>query len=259
MILNDYHIHTNFCDGKNSSEEMVWAGIEKGLKKMGFTCHSYIWFDDTYCIKKDKIEDYKNEIHSLAEKYREKIEIICGVEQDYYSEESTDGYDLVIGSVHFVKKNDKYYEVDASREDFINSVNTAYDGDFYGFCEDYFETVGNVYKKTKAHIIGHFDLVTKFNEGDCLFDTSHPRYVSAWKKAVDKLLKTPAIFEINTGAISRGYRTEAYPSNEILEYIRQGGGKVILTSDSHNTKSLCQSFDVYEKKALEMGFKLSEI
>ena len=259
MILSDYHIHTTYCDGKNSPEEMVQAGIEKGLKNMGFTCHSYIHFDGTYCIKKDKIEDYKNEIHTIAEKYHDKINIICGVEQDYYSEESTDGYDLVIGSVHFVKKNGVYYEVDASREDFVNSVNTAYNGDFYGFCEDYFETVGNVYEKTKAHIIGHFDLVTKFNEGNCLFDTAHPRYVSAWKKAIDKLLKTPAVFEINTGAISRGYRTEAYPSNEILEYIRQAGGKVILTSDSHNTKSLCQSFERYEKIALELGLELVEI
>ena len=111
---------------------------------MGFSCHSHIPFENDYCIKKEQIGDYKVEIRNLAEKYLDHIKILSGIEQDYYSEEPTDGYDFIIGSVHLVEKNGVYYEVDASVENFVNTVNTAYNGDFYGICEDYYETVGNV-------------------------------------------------------------------------------------------------------------------
>ena len=110
--------------------------------------------------------------------------------------------------------------------------------------------------------------MVKGNAGRCkksvvekadLFDFRSEEYMRYATDAMDALCGKIPFFELNTGAISRGYRTEAYPSNEILEYIRQGGGQVILTSDSHNTKSLCQSFDIYEKKVLEKGIELAEI
>ena len=31
----DFHMHTTFCDGKNSPEDMVLGAIEKGLKRVG--------------------------------------------------------------------------------------------------------------------------------------------------------------------------------------------------------------------------------
>ena len=57
--------------------------------------------------------------------------------------------------------------------------------------------------------------------------------IAAWKKAVDKLLPFDVPFEINTGAISRGYRTSAYPHEDIIAYIKENGGRLILSSDSH--------------------------
>ena len=73
----------------------------------------------------------------------------------------------------------------------------------------------------------------------------HPRYVKAWQDAADVLLKTGKPFEINTGAISRGYRTEAYPSKEIRDYIRAHGGKLILSSDSHQKDTIAYRFKDY--------------
>ena len=32
----DFHVHTTFCDGKNTAEEMVLAAIEAGFSVMGF-------------------------------------------------------------------------------------------------------------------------------------------------------------------------------------------------------------------------------
>ena len=102
---------------------------------------------------------------------------------------------------------------------------------------------------TQCDIIGHFDLITKFIEQEPAFDVNHPRYVKAWQKAADILLNSGKPFEINTGAISRGYRTEPYPSREIREYIRQHGGKMILSSDSHQKDTIAYRFDEYAREA----------
>ena len=247
MILQDFHTHTTYCDGKNSPEEMVIAAIEIGMEKLGLVCHSYTDFDTSYCIKKEKIADFQAEIRNLAEKYKDKIQVLCGVEQDYFSTESTDGFDYIIASVHYVKKDGLYLAVDESEEIFADHVKKHYGGDFIAFCEDYFELVGDALTKTNADIIGHFDLVSKFNEGDKLFDLSNERYLNAAKKAIDKLLECDKIFEINTGSIARGLRAQAYPDKRIMDYVRENGGKFILSSDSHSTESLCAYFKDYEK------------
>ena len=71
------------------------------------------------------------------------------------------------------------------------------------------------------------------------------RYIAAWQKAVDKLLEEDVPFEINTGGMSRGWRNDTYPAKPICDYIAEHGGRFILSSDSHNTETLCSRFDEY--------------
>ena len=61
-------------------------------------------------------------------------------------------------------------------------------------------------------IVGHFDLVTKFNEVSMFFDENDPRYIEAWQKAMLKLLPKVKRFEINYGAVNKGLRSRPYLS-----------------------------------------------
>jgi len=99
----------------------------------------------------------------------------------------------------------------------------------------------------KPDIVGQIDLITKFNRGGVLFDENDERYLAAARRAVDVLIPTGALFEINTGAISRGYRDTPYPAPRILEYIRSKGGKFILSGDTHRAENLCYGFDTWGK------------
>ena len=242
MERKDLHIHTVFSDGENTPEEMVLAAIEARLDTIGFSDHSYTAFDESWCMKKKKISAYRNEIARLRDKYRDKITIMCGIEQDYYSEEPTAGYDYVIGSVHYLKIGDNYVPVDESAEILIDAAEKYFGGDMYALADVYYSTVSDVVQKTGADIIGHFDLITKFNEQTKLLDENDPRYRASWRRTADELLKTGVPFEINTGAMSRGYRTSPYPSAEIQDYILAKGGKLVLSSDSHSACALCQGF-----------------
>lgn len=104
--------------------------------------------------------------------------------------------------------------------------------------EAYFATVGALYEKTRCDIVAHFDLITKFNEDGKLFDTSHPRYQAAVHAALDRLCETPARFEINTGAMSRGYRTAPYPEADIIAEIQRKGQQFVFSSDCHARENL---------------------
>ncbi len=245
MELFDLHVHSVFSDGRDTPRDIVISAIEKGVKRLGFSDHSYTEFDERYCIQRDKQAEYIRTINELKNEFSDKIEILCATEQDFYSTAPTAGYDYVIGSVHYVLIDGEYIPVDETADILKQAADKYFSGDILSLCEAYFENVGKVYEKTKCDIVGHFDLITKFNEQEQLFDENDPRYIRAYRKAVDKIITDCKVFEINTGAISRGYRTTPYPSENIRSYIRQKGGKFILSSDSHQKETLCFEFDKF--------------
>ena len=82
---------------------------------------------------------------------------------------------------------------------------------------EYFEAEAQIYDRTKCDFIGHFDLLTKFNEGYKHFDETKDAYLEPAITAMHKLAALGIPFEINTGAMSRGYRSAPYPSAALLK------------------------------------------
>lgn len=116
MVLRDLHVHTTFSDGKNTPEEVVLEAIARKMEVLGFSDHSYTAFDESWCMKKGDTPLYRACIARLRARYGDKIKILCGIEQDFYSEEPTEGYDYVIGSVHYLRAGEEYIPVDESPE-----------------------------------------------------------------------------------------------------------------------------------------------
>ena len=255
MILSDFHVHTCYCDGKDKPEDIVLEAISKGMKKIGFSGHSYVDFDESISWPAANSERYKLEINKLKQKYKSKIEILLGIELDYFSDVKTDDYDYIIGSVHYIKCGGKIIAIDHTIECFEQAIKYC-GNDVYEVCEKYFDIVSDVVNKTNANIIGHFDLVSKFNDNNKFFDENNERYIKACEKALNALLQTKKPFEINTGAISRGYKKFPYPSKRILGYIASHGGKVILSSDSHKKETLMYGFKECEDLANSLGLEI---
>ena len=274
VAYSTFHNHTTFCDGKSTAEEMVRAAIDAGCASIGFSGHSYTWFDESYCMSLAGAEAYRAEVARLREAYPA-IRILCGVEQDYFSEEPTDDYDFVIGSVHYVRvaadgstaaegvfarrpadvaaelagrgetpvglpgrDGEVFLDVDNTEEAFLAAVGQYFGGDVYAFCAAFFAQEEDVLRKTGCTFVGHFDLVTKFNEGDRLFDTADPRYREPALAAARSLCDQGALFEINTGAMAKGYRETPYPAPFILDALREAGTSVILSADCHDAAKL---------------------
>ena len=249
-IYQDFHMHTCFDDGKNTPEEMILSAIAKGLKTVGVCIHSVVDSSIQDYVDLVKEKNFCLDMAGLKEKYEDKIKVFCGIEWDLCTLDSVGKYDYVIGSSHFIKLDGKYFFIDRSEEEFVRTAREGFNGDFYAFCEKYYSQLEELADTISFDIIGHIDLITKFNEGNKYFDVKHPRYVNAYKKAIDKLVLLNKPFEINAGAISRGYRTEPYPASDLLEYIKEKGGKLILSSDSHAKENVAFQ---YEKWAHLLG------
>lgn len=239
----DLHNHTVWSDGKNTAEEMIRAAIDAEFTVIGISDHSYVAFDEPCSMPKNPAA-YRAVLALLKRKYAEQIEVLCGIEQDYYTAEPPVGYDYAIGSVHYLQVPDGFIPLDDTAEKLQNAIDRCYGGDPYALAEDYFSKVGEIVEKTGVQIVGHFDLITKFNEKTPIFDPDNPRYRAAWQKAADRLLPTGAAFEINLGAITRGYRTTPYPSAEIVAYLRDRGARFVVSGDSHSAAALQKSAEL---------------
>jgi len=256
VIREDFHTHTTFCDGKNTPEEMVLAAISMGLDALGFSGHGYMGTANSYCMSEENARAYRREIRRLQEVYGDRIRLYCGVEQDYCSLADTLEYDYVIGSVHFFRSGDRWADVDRSAACQRKAADELFGGDPYAMAEAYFADVGDLPNRQRIDLVGHFDLLTKFCERDDLFDQNHPRYRAAATAAMDRLLEAGLPFEINTGAISRGYRTSPYPALWAMEYLGQRGARAVLTGDAHSASALRHEFDRWLPVAEACGLNI---
>ncbi len=254
-MIQNLHTHTTFCDGKDAPEEMVRGAIAAGCTSLGFSGHAPMEAPNDWVMDVSAIPRYRAEVERLREAYAGQLEIFLGLELDYWSPPPGDGWDYLIGSVHCVKKDGAELMVDYTAEDFCQNIAKYYSGDCYAFTKDYYRLVGQAAERTGCQIVGHFDLITKFNEGDKLFDTAHPRYRQAALDALDALAAQDVIFEINTGAMSRGYRSAPYPAAWLLSAMRERGCRICITSDSHSAGTILHAFPQAAALAEACGYR----
>ncbi len=246
--LQNLHTHTRYCDGKDTPEEMVKTAIEKGFTSLGFSGHSYMHFSPNYAMSIEGTEAYKREIRSLQEKYRDKIDLFCGLEFELYSKVDLSGYDYLIGSAHYFKIDGKHVGFDRSAEAVQTVIDEHFHGDGMAYARAYYEQLATLPSYGKFDILGHFDLIAKHVETRDFFDPNSPKYLSWAYEAMDALKGKIPFFEVNTGAIARGYRTAPYPAIPLLKGLLERGFLPVISSDCHDKNKL----DCYFQESEEL-------
>ena len=265
VIMADYrkssvHCHSTMCDGKNTLQDMASAACAQGLTTLGFTGHSYTQRDREYCMSPSRTAQYKATIAKLKTEYKGKVDILCGIEWDILSEDKRTGYDYWIGSAHHLygKNTGKYYEIDFRPQDLWDCINDDFDADPLAAVEAYFAEVEKVAAQ-KPDILAHIDLIKKLNANGEFFDEESPRYKAAALKALQAAKDNDCLLEVNTGGVYRGYRKDFYPGPWLLGEWQKMGGKVIITSDAHDTGSLTYGFDEAAAAIKAAGFTSVEV
>lgn len=260
MIWQNLHTHTTFCDGLNTPEDMVQAALALGMDSLGFSGHSPLpWHGESWQWATRDMPAYHAEIRRLQEKYKGRLTIFLGVEQDADSVPMPFPYEYSIHSVHQVWADGIPFSVDNTAEETARIIRDCFGSDPYAYMEAYFRRVADIADRLDdTSLVGHFDLPVKFNESGepgAYIDETHFRYRAAALEALDALAKRDTLFEINTGAMAKGYRMVPYPSAALLKAIRAQGGRICIASDAHHKDALLYGFRTAAELALACGFR----
>ena len=249
------HVHSTFCDGKDTPTEMIERAILRGFDSLGFSMHSRVPYS-AMKISDERIEEYKKEITRLKGEYKDKIKLFLGIEHDYYSSSSPLGFDYNLIAIHYLKTKNGVRGFDVSLEGTKKYIDENFDGDGMAFAKSYYETLAASADDAKFDIIAHIDLVSKNNEKGGFFDTGSKEYLGYAFDAIDALRGKVPFFEVNTGGVARGYKKEElYPQLELLKRLRECGFGATISSDCHNKDFIDFHFDEAAEYLRAAGFK----
>lgn len=255
MIKQNLHTHSLYDDGIDSIADMVQTAKDKGFTILGFSGHAFNPID-TGSMTLEKTKQYQEQIKVFKEKTeQEGLKIYLGIEEDSLTPVDPTQYDYVIGSVHFLEKDGITYPIDYSKEEFERMAREGWNNNFDSLAHDYYQAIEKQANNPNIDIVGHIDLITKYNEDEEYFSFEDPKILKYATQAIEKLAQAGKIFEMNTGAIARGYRKTPYPALPLLKVIHQFNGKVLINTDCHNRKNLDLGIQTCLDLAKEVGFK----
>lgn len=261
MKYNEYksnaHCHTVFCDGADTADEIAKEANERGFVSIGFSCHSPLPYPTDWALKYDRIDEYCEKINTLKKIYKDSTEILCGIELDVESTSlPLDKFSYVLGSMHTLRVDGAPVPVDNSAKEWMDGVNKYFGGDIIKATRAYYDQVYISATRPEIDIVGHFDLVTKFNENNALFDETSKEYLDYAISILDGVCdKRPdVVFEINTGAMARTGRTVPYPLKPLLLRLKERRMRVMVNSDCHDKRYLEIGYDKAFSLLEECGF-----
>lgn len=250
-MLCNLHTHTVFCDGENTPEEIVLSALEKGFTSIGFSGHALTDFEPFGITD---LEGYIKTVNELKNKYKKDIQIYLGIEEDALSPiNDRNAFDYIIGSHHYIRFDGKILPIDLSFAEY-KKILSYFNNDAVSFAERYFSDFCDYILKYSPQIVGHFDLITKFDEQDNGYLLGNTEYNKLAEKYLLSVIKSGCLFEVNTGAISRGYRTSPYPAENLLYLLKKEGAGIIITSDAHSAGNIDFNFKETEKYLKDIGF-----
>ena len=253
MFLSNVHTHTTYVDGRSTAREMVEAALAGGLRSLGFSEH--LEFRTSNCtLTPENAPVYRAEIRALRDEYAGRIRIWLGAERDAFSDVDGSEYEYLIGSAHHLDRGGRRITVDGNGDTLNDDVQAIFGGDGIAYAEAYYDTLADSIVRERPQVIGHLDLVRKWNRRYRFFDTADPAYRRVVRAALDRMIASGALLEVNTGAMARGYLDTPYPDLFALEHWHALGGGVIIGTDCHQAAKITYGMEDARKLCLAAGY-----
>ncbi|AFA48158.1 histidinol-phosphatase HisJ [Acetobacterium woodii] len=266
MLLANYHVHSDYCDGTNKLEEMVIAGVAAGLTSMGLSSHFPLPFSNDWTMKVENVKNYLDEIKRLKKKYTAIIELYCGMEIDYFidrqdisdlAKKIIPQLDYNIMSIHTIGKTfgDDVSYIDESQSGFALGIEKYYHGNIQTFIKDYYEGIKNMVITFEPDILGHIDLIKKYNHDHYFFNENERWYQKIVTDCLDGIAKTKTKIEINTGANLRCPGVGRYPSDWIIPEMIKRHIPITIGGDSHSIAGIAYEYKEAETYLKKCGYQ----
>lgn len=249
--LHTHHFRCGHADG--NIREYIEAGIKAGLDVIGISDHTPYFASPSeqefphIAMGKSEIAAYVNEVLSLKKEYEGVIDVLLGIESDFFPEyailyqETLAAYpfDYIIGSVHNVggvsifNKN-RWKKLKSNQHMDVKT--------------EYYHLISQSARSGMFQILGHIDAMKG----------NYPAFADIHvPESVDECLRTigecGVAIEINTSGktkLSGGW----YPSDAILERALHFGVDVTFGSDAHKPSRVGDELEAVAARLREIGF-----
>ncbi|MGX1899834.1 histidinol-phosphate phosphatase [Thermolongibacillus altinsuensis] len=258
--MRDGHIHTPFCPhgSQDSFEQYIERAIELGYTEISFTEHAPLpegFIDPTpyqdSAMRRSELESYLSILNTLKKNYHSNIQIHIGLEIDFIVgyEEKTKKFldefgpylDDSILSVHFLKKDNRYFCLDYSAQMFGEIINLF--GSVENVYEAYYDTVLTSIQTDlgayKPKRIGHITLVHKFQK-------KYPCAKPMREKILlilDEMKRRQLELDYNGAGVNKPLCQEPYPPNWVIVEAKKRNIPLVYGSDAHRACDLHQGIE----------------
>jgi histidinol-phosphatase (PHP family) len=231
----------------------------------GFSSHAPLPFESIWAMKHEALPKYVAEIRALQEKYRDDLQIYCGMEVDYIPGKTGPknkaileaGLDYTIGSVHFVEwfPDGRGWEIDGSHQVFLDGLQGIFGGNVQKAVSRYFELTRQMIAEECPDVVGHIDKIKIQDEEGRLFSQQALWYQQEMRQTLQLIADAGAIIEVNTRGIYKKKTTETYPARWVLEEIHRLGIPITLNSDAHHPDEITACFADTARLLQSVGFR----
>ncbi|GIP40690.1 putative histidinol-phosphatase [Paenibacillus sp. J31TS4] len=250
----DLHTHHDRCGhAEGTIRDYIEAALQAGMQVIGISDHSpYFGREEDHAqphiaMAKSEFSAYISEVLRLKEEYKDRIEVLLGVESDFFPEHAAlyqqmyepYPFDYIIGSVHLSGGVSIFNK---KRWNGLSQVQQIQHKD------EYYRLIRESAASGMFQILGHIDAMKGY----------YPAFSSIPTKAVEETLQaisgTGTAIEINTSGKTKdcgGW----YPSDDILERALFHGVPVTFGSDAHKPSRVGDEWEQVQQKLRMIGFK----
>ena len=263
------HTHTIGFDGKNTANDIISHARELGFNTIGISNHFIVHpkikqskmypysvrgrYSNIYSADFDEVLSRFIPHYAELDRLREQnpdMKILGGMEVDFFDDTKwRKGFeqgisvlkpDYIIGACHFIE----YDNMLLNSHDWKNATPDEQNI----LLHLYWDKVAKAAQSGLFTWMAHLDLPKKANLGQT------DNWTATERKAVDAIAKSDTAIEINTGYY-HPYCYEPYPSNRILQMVRDNNIPVLVSDDAHASAQLGRHFDEAESLIKQFNLK----
>jgi histidinol-phosphatase (PHP family) len=247
-MLPDYHLHSALCghaEGKISDYRSAAQKLE--IPEICFTDHAPNpdGYDPAHRMRLAQFSFYQETIAGIQD--GEVPRVLFGLEADYYegceqflgSWLPAQGFDFVLGSVHFI---------DAWGFDNPEERHVWDSADVTATWRKYFEVISRLVDSGLFDAVGHMDLPKKFGHRPPDRDVKE-----MVQPVLDRIARAGMGIELNTSGLRKPV-CEIYPSPMIVSLARERDIPICFGSDAHSPGDVGADFAMALDLARETGY-----
>ncbi|MDR0268298.1 histidinol-phosphatase [Paenibacillus sp.] len=251
--LHTHHFRCGHADG--NIRDYIEAGISAGLHAIGISDHAPHFGEKEeqafphIAMGKSELANYVQEVLQLKREYEGKIDVLLGIESDYFPEHadvyrkvlSDYPFDYIIGSVHSVGKVSIFNK---NRFKKLSDMQQQ-----IAVKEEYYRLIQDSARSGMFQILGHIDAMKGNYPSFSDIPAEH-----ILDETLQVIAESGVAIEINTSGktkMSGGW----YPSDAILERACHFGVDVTFGSDAHKPSRVADELDEVVARLKAIGFK----